>query len=705
MEANTTIDLCRRYEGARNLRERDRLLRTLRYALEEVEGPERSHVTAAEIDAAWQRLGEQGEIGAEQAAALRALYAGYSNRHRQETAKAGNSFAQAAEAAAKLTSADAGAHLHCLARLGRLLIRCDERRYDDALQEGDGLAADCDALDLPGPEAERQHILGLAHRRRGEAELALTALNAALHGYRLSGDDVGAARVQDTLGMVYMDRGEFDEAMYHFQASFAAKTRCNDRPGLAITSGNIGRLYLQWEEFERAQTFLEQDLEISEERNDERGQLTALAELARAALGREQVREARDTLARAYRLLNVAAPAARQDAYSRANLHYTDAWVSLAEGEVEQAWTEHTEAAAIFGPAVTTGMRAFLDLQRGVILAWQRNYGSAQVSLDAAIQTFGELKQPGRLASACFECAMMLHEQGRIEDAAAYLSRALDQARALSAARMIRRFQSGSERLQREALLHALLESKQANERLRREIAAHRMEIDRIVHDVRSPLQAIQGALYLALALAEQQGEGGHADVEQMQYALAQSNWQKELISSILDVGRLRAGGVAARPEPLSTSEPLHEMVSWFGLEARQNQLELRVDPASEDLTLLADRALVRRMLCNLVKNALKYGRAETPDAEGGYGAITLSARREGDFARITVQDQGRGIPEAKRAVLFAEYGQLEPGQDSHSTGLGLNFCKLAAEAQGGRIGVESEPGHGCAFWFTLPLA
>jgi len=113
---------------------------------------------------------------------------------------------------------------------------------------------------------------------------------------------------------------------------------------------------------------------------------------------------------------------------------------------------------------------------------------------------------------------------------------------------------------------------------------------------------------------------------------------------------------------------------------------------------VLADEDRVVQVLVNLLTNASKYGPAGQ--------TIQVSSRRLGDFVRVQVQDQGPGIAPEARSHLFERFYRAKRGRkEATGLGLGLALAKAIVEAHGGQIGVESEPGHGAIFWFTLPEA
>ena len=132
---------------------------------------------------------------------------------------------------------------------------------------------------------------------------------------------------------------------------------------------------------------------------------------------------------------------------------------------------------------------------------------------------------------------------------------------------------------------------------------------------------------------------------------------------------------------------------------ARIKGVEILMDVEDDLPTVFLDRSLILRVLQNLLTNSLGHTQNNT--------TITLGCRRMPAKPKIQffIQDQGPGIPEDKSEVIFEKYSRLSDQQDALvGTGLGLYFCRLAVELHHGKIGVDSEPGQGCCFRFSLPV-
>ena len=216
-----------------------------------------------------------------------------------------------------------------------------------------------------------------------------------------------------------------------------------------------------------------------------------------------------------------------------------------------------------------------------------------------------------------------------------------------------------------------------------------------IVHDMKNPLTAVMGNIDLVLS-----GIGGEVLPRQREFleqARLSSQKLLTMISNLLDISRMEEGRLELKREEFSLGEVVDEVVGEFRALAEREGKELVVEIPEGMPPMHADREMIRRVLANLVSNAVKH------TFEGGH--IWVTARVEGSDFVVSVRDDGEGIPPEYHEKIFEKFSQVREKKLGYKTdtGLGLAFCKLAVEAHGGRIWVESEPGKGCTFTFTVP--
>jgi signal transduction histidine kinase len=216
--------------------------------------------------------------------------------------------------------------------------------------------------------------------------------------------------------------------------------------------------------------------------------------------------------------------------------------------------------------------------------------------------------------------------------------------------------------------------------------------IQMIVHDMRSPLTVILGNIELAQTAVERGKAGAGTSLEA---ALQGAESLMGMIDSLLDISRLEEGKMPIQRLACDLHDLADMSLAALRPLAGKKNISLSLSGAPTQIT--ADPALVRRVFDNLLGNAVKF----TPPG----GTIRLSVAAAGLSVRAEVRDSAPVIPEEFHERIFEKFGQVETaGHDrNHATGLGLTFCKLAVEAHGGKIGVESDPGRGNIFWFTLP--
>ena len=213
-----------------------------------------------------------------------------------------------------------------------------------------------------------------------------------------------------------------------------------------------------------------------------------------------------------------------------------------------------------------------------------------------------------------------------------------------------------------------------------------------LVHDLRTPLTGLLTPLQMLEAemlgpLDESQREVVHISHRSGQRLLG-------MVNALLDVSKMEAGEFTIHPQTVEI-EPLLTRVIQTARPLEDGEGATIIAQCHQK-TVRADPDLLERILINLLGNALKF----TPAA----GHITLIAAPAHNKTRFAVTDTGPGIAPEYQDKIFDKFGQVENRQQGakFSTGLGLTFCKLAVEAHGGQIGVDSEVGAGSTFWLEI---
>jgi signal transduction histidine kinase len=197
--------------------------------------------------------------------------------------------------------------------------------------------------------------------------------------------------------------------------------------------------------------------------------------------------------------------------------------------------------------------------------------------------------------------------------------------------------------------------------------------------------------------LVEQIREKHYEEVEQFAQIIQQSSTLAvELITNLLDWARLQVGRMKFNPHYIDLTTLIKSATQLLNNSAQQKGISILVD-APQNLTVFGDEAMVGTILRNLISNAIKFTH---PDGE-----IVVSAKQEKDQLVVMVADNGVGIKKSVLNKLFAieENYSTSGTQNEKGTGLGLIMCKDFIERHGGEIWVESDPGNGSTFYFTIP--
>lgn len=214
--------------------------------------------------------------------------------------------------------------------------------------------------------------------------------------------------------------------------------------------------------------------------------------------------------------------------------------------------------------------------------------------------------------------------------------------------------------------------------------------VNHVSHDLRSPLQVIQGQAQLIQRFPEQLdlvSKGADA-------ISTSAKRMNAMIQDLVDSARLEGGQLRLEKRPVDLRPFVADLLRR--MEGTMDVRRLKLQIPSNLPEVDADPNRLERILLNLLTNALKYSPADTD--------VTIVAARENQAVRVSVADRGQGIAPADQARIFERFYRAG-GRKGEGIGLGLHITRMLVEAHGGRIWVESEIGKGSTFHFLLPMA
>jgi signal transduction histidine kinase len=233
--------------------------------------------------------------------------------------------------------------------------------------------------------------------------------------------------------------------------------------------------------------------------------------------------------------------------------------------------------------------------------------------------------------------------------------------------------------------------------RRRREVELEKRELSAmLVHDLKTPLTVVRSGVTL---LQEQLGEGKAGGSRRTLELLDMSTDRlRRMVDDVLQLARMEEVAGLRETKPVDLAALAAAAGKDFGLIAADRKQKLVLDiPTGTEVRVLGDSALLRRVVDNLVNNAVEH----TP----AHGSLTISVRTSDGQAKVSVSDSGPGIPPEARPEIFRKFFQKDLKRHVGNVGLGLAFCLKAVQRHGGVIGVEDAEPHGARFFFRLPLA
>lgn len=215
-----------------------------------------------------------------------------------------------------------------------------------------------------------------------------------------------------------------------------------------------------------------------------------------------------------------------------------------------------------------------------------------------------------------------------------------------------------------------------------------------VAHELRTPIAAMSASLDL---LTQDALEMPRQELGSMLRTLRRSAYRLEhLVENLLDAGSIEAGTFQVRLVTTSLGRALHDSLLFVRplCDAKSQELDLALAPGTD--RIVADPRRTAQVFSNLIVNASKYAPEGT--------TVHVTAEPEDGFVRVTVRDEGPGIPLEEQPRLFQRFFRArEVREAAGGLGLGLTICRAIVRAQGGDIGLESAPGRGTSVHFTLP--
>lgn len=215
-----------------------------------------------------------------------------------------------------------------------------------------------------------------------------------------------------------------------------------------------------------------------------------------------------------------------------------------------------------------------------------------------------------------------------------------------------------------------------------------------VSHELRTPLTIIQG---YTEALADGLGKDQAQREQYLHNIIEETLRLKRLVEELLNIGRMEAGGIRADMKDADLLPVVRRVLERFAGRSREKGQNIVLTNSGSSIPARMDEDKIEQVLINLMDNALRY----TPPG----GEIYVSIGGKGDMLKVSVRDTGSGIPVEEQPLVWERFYKADPSRSRElsGSGLGLAIVRGIIEMHGGEVGIDSTPGKGSTFWFTIP--
>lgn len=558
-------------------------------------------------------------------------------------------------------------------------------------------------------------------------------------------DSANISIAYNNIGNDYYDLGNYAESYKHFTQSFLISKLIGDSVGISTAYLNVGRIFKAMSQYDRAMAYFQLAMSMSKELGDTEGLPYAYFEMGNVLLAREAYDSAHASFIEALRIIRTNKIPLLEKILEPRILNRIARGYS-SNGEYELSLNYYDSAFSIHVQNNNINGMAEVDLGRGLLYYHQNNFTRAQEYVETAlsrieglhalvlkIKAYKELAKISEGQAKYRESLNYIHYYQQLEDSlfsqemqAALLADqirfetqslgqqiaelteidALQQSElkkksfiqnilvvtfALTAILLLSVYRSG----QRRKRIHNLLVEHQ-NELKRRSAELEQLNqvkdkfFSIISHDLRSPINALAGVLdLLDRGALSQEDMTKHIRELRIRF-----NYTRTLLNNLLDWTLLQMDKLRIQVTEINLNELASENIQLL-TPVQSKSLEI-LNNIPENASVFADLSTINVVMRNLITNAMKFSN------EGG--RVELGALDTGKEWHVFVKDDGIGIPEDVQRILFTKTSPYSTRGTANEkgTGLGLILCKEFIEKNGGRIWVESTPGEGSTFWFSL---
>lgn len=553
-------------------------------------------------------------------------------------------------------------------------------------------------------EGYSHHYLGLLALRRHEYDFSRRHILAARTRFEELGQKTGLARVLDSSAALELECGDHEQARKLLEESLKIKETLGDLRGQALGCGSLARLHHSLGDFSSAMHYLDLEEVLTERVGDERTANHVRLQRGQLLLGHGDIDQAVTQLRSARDMAR-----GRGDVLLAAMSSFELAEALRAAGCRDEAIAEAEAARAFFHDKDDEVMRHRSALRCALISELPMHSPEVRQPLTE----LRESAEGASLALALWETATAYRKSGQETAVATLYAEALDAADPVLAGQLAAEMRARADTVEGRAWVEAMMSVKlqkdqleAAYTRLRRSEKLRDSLAQMIVHDLKNPLAAI-GPWLETIRMRDLDEETRD---QILQTVIDECDYLLRMINDLNEVGRFHAGNkLELAREPLDLPAMLQDVARRLSNRAAAAGLEIKIRQAPDLLPVRGDAGKLRRVIENLVGNAIKYGRPAR--SSGRPPEIILSLAPEprrpddaGPAMRLEVRDHGDGIAPAESERIFEAYYQAEAGrQRKAGVGLGLAYCRLFIEAHGGAIWTQPNPGGGAIFAFRLP--